>query len=140
MYKKMIKWFKTHKPSDWRYVIIIFLLFQIFQRDIMWFMILSMGFVSYPNEIDYVPIFERAGDKIATAYTTAMTKLYEIGFNLAESFYPHNIWIVKIVSYGLKVIIITLVVCVLVWLVNSIMYERDKKSLKNSANAKTNKG
>ena len=78
MYKKMIKWFKTHKPSDWRYVIIIFLLFQIFQRDIMWFMILSMGFVSYPNEIDYVPIFERAGDKIATAYTTAMTKLYEI--------------------------------------------------------------
>ena len=82
---KLIEWLKTHKPLDFRYIIIICLLLKIFYRDLIWFTMLLVGFTSYPSKIDYIPIFEKAGNKIASAYTSAMTKLYEAGFNLGES-------------------------------------------------------
>jgi len=138
----MIKWIKTHKPLNWKAIMIFFLLFQLlkdFIKGFMWFQMFLLGFITYPNEIDYVPILEKAGDRIGTAYTSAMTRVYENGFNLAGLLYPHNFWIGNTVIYGSMILIIILMVCVFVWTAHSIMYKKKKKSLRNSATTKNQK-
>lgn len=126
--QKIINWFKYHKPVDWKWMIIIILLIELFKARVALFFMFILGFVTYPHEIDYKPIFQRAGDRIGEVYNAAMIKLYEAGINLGSQLHPHNVWLGMLINYGIVAIMITLIFCLLVYIVNVIVYKKGKKN------------
>lgn len=129
--RRISKWLKNHKPLDYKWIIIIFLLIKLLKADLIWFIFFMVGFVSYPSEIDHIPIIQKAGERISEIYTNAMIKIYDFGFSLGESLYPHNSWISSVFIYGLWTIISLLIIGFVIWLINSIMYYRHMKKIRS---------
>ncbi|KKN12919.1 hypothetical protein LCGC14_1011540 [marine sediment metagenome] len=124
MIKKIIAWMKNNKPLDWTWIIIIVLSIKVLHRELVWFLMMFTGLVSYPKKIDYIPIMEKAGERIGDAYTTGMIKIYEAGFNLGGSLHPYNIIIAKIISYGITALLIFLICYILFLMIHIFIYKR----------------
>ncbi len=127
MKEKIIKWFKTHKPISWKDSLIILLLIHLFRDKFFFLWLFLWGFVTYPNKINYTPIFEKAGTKIGDAYTKAMTKIFESGLNLGDSLYPHNLWMGNLIFYVIAIISVFLLIMIIFWIINQCMYDKKIK-------------
>jgi len=119
----IINWLKNHKPPDYRLIIIFMLGLMLIRKEMMLFVIVLAGMSVYPNQIDYKPIMEKAGNTIGNAYEVGMTKLFEAGMRLGESTYPYNITILKLINYAIFFIAIIGVSYCVVLIVNYMMYK-----------------
>lgn len=127
--EKIINWLKSPKPItlDWKWIIIIILLFYVGADYLFLFGLLLIGCASYPHEIDVTPIFEKVGNAIGNMYTMLMSAMYEVGFTIGEITYPYNTWIVNALLWSLRLILIFLILWLIVKLINGIMFNINKK-------------
>ena len=119
---KITKWFKTHKPMDFKYIIIMFLVFYILKQKAVWYMTALIGFVTYPEVIDKTVFTD-----IGIIFKDAFTKVYDIGFNLAETFHPYNLLIGKCIVWGIIIWLVVFILFVIIYLINSMCYKEAKK-------------
>ena len=120
-------WLKNHKPIDFKWMIIFVLIYMLIKRTLALLILVLVGVATYPTNIDYKPIFEKAGNTIGAAYETAMTGLYESGLRIGESLYPNNLLICKLINYSITLILFVAIVCSVVYVINVIMYQKGVK-------------
>jgi len=120
-------WLKTHKPIDWKWILIFVLIFQSIKRTLVWIFIVLTGVATYPSQIDYKPIFERAGGNIGNAYETALNRLYESGLRIGESLYPNNMLVCKLINYSMMLVLVSIIFLMVIHIINIIMYNKKQK-------------
>ncbi len=124
---KIIKWMKNHEPLDWKLIIIIILLIHILKKDLVWFVMIIAGMTSYGYDVDYQPIIDDGSVKIADAYNSAMTTLFELGLKWGETLHPHNLIVVKIINFFIIALVISITLYMLFLIIHMFVYKRPRK-------------
>jgi len=126
--ERIKKWFICHKPLNFEFIVIIILLLALFRKFFLFSLFFIIGIISYPNKVDYVPIFEKAGERIGEIYANLMSTLYERGYHLGGVIDPYNVAFTTVLLWILKLAMIGFCIWLIVWAINTYVYSGSFKS------------
>ena len=124
---RITKWFRTHKPIDWKYLIILFLSLKLLHYKLVWFVVFWTGLTFYPIKIES-EILTEAGTKVGEIYTAAFIRISDLGYDIGQATFPYNLFISTVSRWGIMIIIVVICICAVIHLINVIFYKEDEKN------------